>query len=260
MSDVDAPCVLVDACHHENALAAQLEARGVAVQRQQLKTGDVVIRAPTGATFIYELKSIENLVADVLAGRYGNSQWASEQSRLGGEAAAGGGAVCCGILVWGELPRCDPTIRLGYGAQGPEPTRAGLSAEAFYTILQRASHAYGLQVVPQPSLSDAADWLALLARNVARGKITTPGIIDVDARPPDLTRKRKRDADPAEMLAGMLARLPGLTDKVARLLAEAFPSMSALRDAGASELARFKAGDMKRALGPALASQLMRVL
>lgn len=253
------PRVRVDSCHHENALAAQLEARGLEVQRQQLKTGDVVLEGPNGATYIFELKAVDNLVSDVLKGRYGSSQWSTEQSRLGGEVAAGGGAVRCGLVIWGALPRCDPTAKLGYHAAGPDP-RAGLSGEAFHTVLQRARLAYGLDVVVLPSLVDVADWLALLARNVETGKVTTTGALDVDARPPDLTRKRKRDAPPTELLADMLARVPGLTDKVAVSLATTYGSMAALKSAGTAELAKFKAGGMKRALGPAIACQLERVL
>jgi ERCC4-type nuclease len=239
-------------------LATHLETRGLEVARQQLKTGDVVFGGPNGCTYIFELKSVDNLVSDVLKGRCGQSQWSTEQSRLGGEVAAGGGATRCGLVVWGAMPRCDPAVKLGYRA-GPD-SDTGLSGEAFHTILQRARLAYGLDVVLLPTLADVADWLALLVRNVETGKVTTAGVLDVDARPPDLTRKRKRDAPPMELLASVLAHIPGLTAKVAAALAAKYGSMAALKAAGAAELASFKAGGMKRALGPAIAARLMGIL
>lgn len=244
--------VFVDSCHHENKLVEMLKSRGLEVTRKALKTADVVLQS-SGITWMYELKQATNLVSDVLGGRYGHSQWSTEQSRLAGEVDVGKGATKCGLMLWGPMPICSSAHSYGHG-------ESGMTGEAFYTVLQRAQHAYNLEVVTRPTLEAAADWLALLVRNIDAEKITTPGTIDPDAKPPDLTRKRKRDDSPQELLASMLARLPGLTEKTAKLLASMYPTMSKLKAAGAVELAKFRGGDMKKALGPAIAGQIVSVL
>jgi ERCC4-type nuclease len=245
MSDAQ---VVIDSCWHENLLASLLADAGLSVERRQLKTADVMLYC-AGRTILIELKSCNNFVADYTAGgRHGNNTFRAERSRLAGEQVKGGGAVSSILLLHGIRPRIDDQGRLGHVGN--------FTPRDFHTSLQRTALAYGVHVAHAGNtLQDAAAWIAMLAANLAAGKLDPSGVeIDRDARPPDLTRKNGRSASTEELVAGMLASLPGVSKAKAKAIAAVYPTLTALASVEPIELAGMPMGAKK--LGPAVAKRI----
>jgi ERCC4-type nuclease len=245
MSDAQ---VVIDSCWHENLLASLLADAGLSVERRQLKTADVMLYC-AGRTILIELKSCNNFVADYTAGgRHGNNTFRAERSRLAGEQVEGGGAVSSILLLHGIRPRIDDQGRLGHVGN--------FTPRDFHTSLQRTALAYGVHVAHAGNtLQDAANWIALAAANLQAGKFDPSGVqIDREARPPDLTRKTKLDASAEELVASMLAALPGVSVAKAKTIAAAYPSLGALAATDVKELASLPVGAKK--LGPAVAKRI----
>jgi len=251
MAEDEGVQVVVDACHHENLLCEHLRDLGLSPVRRQLKTGDVMLHH-AGRTILIELKSVNNAVADHLAGgRDGIGTFHAERSRLAGEQAAAPGAVSSVLLLWGVRPRCNDEGRLGYTGH--------FTGVDFATSLQKTMFAFGVHVWHAGTgLDDAAAWIALLEKNMRLEKLNPAGAtVDKDAKPPDLSRKRARDSTPRELVSSMLSALPGMSAKKAAAIALVYPAFTALADVDVKELAAVDCGGRK--LGPALAKRVKSV-
>lgn len=239
--------VTVDTCHHENELCEHLRDLGLAPERRQLKTGDVMLHH-AGRTILIELKSVSNHTQDHLAGgRDGVGTFHAERSRLAGEQAAAPG-VSSLLLLWGVRPRCNDEGRLGFSG--------AFTGVDFATSLQRTMFAYGISVWHAGNgIEDAAAWIALLAKNMQLDKLDTGTVVvDRNASPPDLTRKRARDSTPQELVGGMLSALPGMSKKKATAVVSVYPSLGDLCDVESKTLADVDCGG--RRLGKALAERV----
>ena len=262
--------VVVDSNAHENPLATLLEEAGLTIERRQLKTGDILVHG-NGRSFLVERKHVNDLVSSchtlsqTLPGRRrlhpsreqisnhtaashdGINRWSTERSRLAGEAAAP--SLTSVVLLHGVRPALD-SQRHGYGA--------GMTGTDLFSSLQYTAFNYGVHVVHMPDENQVAAWIALLARNLTRGKLDAgTAVVDRDAKPPDLSRKRARDSTPRELVSSMLSALPGMSAKKAAAIALVYPAFTALADVDVKELAAVDCGGRK--LGPALAKRVKSV-
>ena len=232
--------VTVDTNAKENALCERLIEYGVeTVERATLKTGDLVLRDDvTGRMFLVERKSTDNLVSDIATRRF-----EAQRSRLAGEQAEHEHVTSI-VLLHGIRPPIDD-CKVGYGY---------VTGRSFHSSTLTTQFCYGVSVVHAGNTLDAAaQWIALLVKNLAAGKLDEArAVVDRDAPPPvSLDRKSSRDAEPREILVKLLACMPGSSLKKARALVTAFPTLTVLCDASVSELASVDVGGRK--LGKALA-------
>lgn len=236
--------VTVDSNAHESTFATMLESVGLSVTRQPLKTGDILVHG-NGRSFLIERKRIADFLTNHTAASHENSRWTAERSRLAGEAAAAPTLTSI-VLLHGARPKLDEQ-RYGYGG--------GLSGIDFFSSLQHTSFNYGCHVVHLPDEEQAAAWVALLVRNLERGKLEEGNaVVDIDAAPPGLTRKRARDSTPQELVGGMLSALPGMSKKKANAVISVYPSLGDLCDVSSKELSDVDCGG--RRLGKALAERV----
>ena len=245
MAWYDGTCeLIVDSNAHENEFASRIEERGLTVTRAALKTGDVAI-VYHGKTILAERKSVADLAAGIAPPhRFIDGQ----RARLVGEAADNPNTISL-VLLHGTRPACDPKTRLGFGH--------GISGETFHSIVQQSMlPPYNLPILHSISLDGLAEQVVLLRRNLIDGKFDREGLIDSDAKPPSLSRKRRIDT-PTDMLIRMLVAIPGFSEKKANAVVERYPSLSSLLSASVSELASVKVGE--RQLGPMLAKRLRSV-
>ena len=237
--------LIVDSNARENELASRIEERGLKVERKALKTGDVAI-VYKGKTILAERKSVDDLAAGIAhPHRFVDGQ----RARLAGEAADSPNTISL-VLLHGIRPACDAYTRLGFGN--------GISGETFHSVIQQSMlPPYNLPILHSSSLDGLADQVALLQRNLIAGNFDREGYIDADAKPPNLSRKRRAET-PVDILICMIVAIPGFSQKKAAALVELYPSLSALVGASEAELAAVRVGEHQ--LGRMLAKRLRSVV
>ena len=229
----------------ESAFAALLRAEGLEFEVKQLRTGDVMAFC-RGRTWIFERKTIADFMSGYteLGGR-----WEAERARLAGEAQHSK-AVTSDVLLIGPPPPNDGQSH-GFGR--------GLTGHQFWAALADLRYNYGVGVWHFASELEAARFVArTVAARAGQGKFDEGvAVADRDAEPSPRDRKRARDESVDDLMAGLLARLRGMSEQKARALVDALQPRLTFHGATEAQIADVRVG--KTRMGKALAATWVRL-
>lgn len=207
----------------ERDLIERLRAEKVAFEVVRLPLGDIVIEHG-GVTAIVERKRTDDFAASITDGR-----WREQKARL----AASGAIVI--YLIEGSL----------YGQSKPAAT---LSSAIWNTMLRDK-----MWVIQTRGIEDTSLHLQQLVKKIGHE-------IKQGSTMTSLLSKRKRKVDNAFQL--MLMALPGISERIANVLVERFPSLPALQTQLREEASSLKSIQVsaKRKIGPSTIKTLRTYL
>ena len=209
---------------------------GYALSLEPLEVGDAIVETPAGARLVFERKTIADLGASIRDGRY-------REQKLRMQTVA-------------------PPAHITYLIESGGPAARGPPPSALLGAFVHTMYRDGMHVLWTDGPAESAEWIwnaAHKSRELAPPTAIGGGgyLAAVRAK-----TKKQDNIDPATCYLLQLCQIPGISQKIAQGIADAYPNMPALLDALAplDAKARAKALAGIPLLGPKRAATIVRYL